>query len=546
MKNNKQKYKPVSFSTTIRNPGRYTYFLRVLKESVGKVLNENEKLKIEKELVKKLIYRPLGMPSWYKKKVREEISLSNEEAEKIMNFKERVVSWSQRFNKNYETLEFLGFIQIKNDKLLLTKNGKKILKDSVEIKESISNIYSDYLNSNIMTNILLKVQTNSPLRKQSKNKVNFLPFLINLIHKINSLSEQKGINKTEFMYASVAVCNNYQKTAEEIIKIRKEKGLKTINIEDFDNIYPLNLYEKNKNFWKTLKDYFDANIRMYKTTGLFKIKGDSFYFRIDLNFSEQEKINKILANKDLLENKNFNTKNEYIEYLNSKDFFEIENSENIQNYQVFLEKIVQKNAFVLQESNKKIQHINDFIKERKIKLEDCLKDLNTLIKNSKPSYKIIELKFLQKPLVLEFLVSLILFLTYKSSYQIIPNLSFDDYNLPNHFASGNKGDILCLSEDKNFLIEVTLIKSLKQQINSETTTVTRHLFEINKKYSKKFQCVFLAPIIHHDTLQWFHYNNKKENLFLPLQISEFIDLYNNLFFKYDEIFKKIWQKIDIN
>lgn len=544
MKNNKQKYKSVSFNTTIRNPGRYTYFLRVFKKSVGKVLNKEEKLKIEKELIKKLIYRPSGGPSWYKEKINKEISLSDEEAEKIMNFKKRVVSWSKRFDKHYETLEFLGLIQIKNEKLFLTENGKKFLKESIEIKESISNIYSDYLNNNVMTNILLKVQTNSPLRKQSKNKVNFFPFLINLIHKINSLSEQKGISKIEFMYASTTICNNYLKTAEEIIKIRKEKGSKTINIEDFDNIYPLNLYEKNKNFWTTLESYFDANIRMYKTTGLLKIKGNSF--RVDLNLSEQEKINKILVNKDLLENKSFNTKNEYIEYLNYEDFFEIEDSESIQSRQVFLEKILQKNFSILQDTNKKTQHINDFIKERKIKLEDCLKDLNTLIKNPKPSYKITELKFLQKPLVLEFLVSLILSLTYKSSYQIIPNLSFDDYNLPNHFATGNKGDILCLSKDKNFLIEVTLIKNLKQQINSETTTVSRHLFEIKKKYSKEFQCVFLAPIIHYDTFRWFRFENKKENLFLPLEISEFINLHNNLFFKYDEIFKKVWEKVDIN
>jgi hypothetical protein len=80
------------------------------------------------------------------------------------------------------------------------------------------------------------------------------------------------------------------------------------------------------------------------------------------------------------------------------------------------------------------------------------------------------------------------------------------------------------------LIEVTLIRNKTQQLNSETTSVIRHLLEDNKinKYLSKYLS-FVAPVIHQDTKNYFDYSVvqnkiKEQKLYLkPYSISEFID-----------------------
>jgi hypothetical protein len=71
--------------------------------------------------------------------------------------------------------------------------------------------------------------------------------------------------------------------------------------------------------------------------------------------------------------------------------------------------------------------------------------------------------------------------------------------MPISHAPGNHGDIYVYSDAINWLIEVTMIRNKQQQLNSETTSVIRHLEE---DYRDSYLS-FVAPYIHADTRAFY-------------------------------------------
>jgi hypothetical protein len=143
----------------------------------------------------------------------------------------------------------------------------------------------------------------------------------------------------------------------------------------------------------------------------------------------------------------------------------------------------------------------------------------------------IQFKYIPKPLQLEFFISLLIITKYGNEFVVKPNYKMDDLGLPISHAPGNKGDIEVYSDDVYWLIEVTLIKSRKQQINDETTNVIRHFTEAKDfiKYHSKYLS-FVAPIIHNDTLNYYLYQIhcfKNKNVYIKTYtINEFVEITN--------------------
>ena len=71
-------------------------------------------------------------------------------------------------------------------------------------------------------------------------------------------------------------------------------------------------------------------------------------------------------------------------------------------------------------------------------------------------------------------------------------------------------DIEFITEDLYCLIEVTLIKDYKQQVNSETTSISAHLDELE---TNKRKCsLLLAPYIHQRVVRYFQFESKNYGL----------------------------------
>ena len=61
-------YKPLLYTTTIRNPERYKDFMNILKRFDGEILNDHTVELFERELFKVGLYRPMILPNSVKQK----------------------------------------------------------------------------------------------------------------------------------------------------------------------------------------------------------------------------------------------------------------------------------------------------------------------------------------------------------------------------------------------------------------------------------------------------------------------------------------------
>lgn len=92
--------------------------------------------------------------------------------------------------------------------------------------------------------------------------------------------------------------------------------------------------------------------------------------------------------------------------------------------------------------------------------------------------------------------------------EIRPNCILDDEGSPIGFAPGNKADIEGYYESFNSIFEATLDVS-RHQVYRESVPVMRHLKDFEStNIGKPAFCVFVAPRVHNDTVNYFWYSVK--------------------------------------
>jgi len=118
-----------------------------------------------------------------------------------------------------------------------------------------------------------------------------------------------------------------------------------------------------------------------------------------------------------------------------------------------------------------------------------------------------EFKEIPEPLKLEFFIAILIALKYGNQFAIRPNYKADHIGKPYSHAPGNKGDIEIFSKQIYWLIEVTIIRNKTQQLNSETTSVIRHLYS-NEEFADRLKkyLSFVAPVVHQDVKEFFNYS----------------------------------------
>lgn len=518
----KSEYKPLLFTTTLRNPKRARALLNIFNKFNNQVLTNELAEKIMWEIVKYGLYRPTVWitkeieEKWWWKRISDSstiwiMALNDIEIKKLLienpqNHKEAWFNkgWPSRFATIFDLLKELWFIYYWiNEKIEFSEIGL-ILANSVEIKLDDENfiIFSDIhpeIEQQAFLHALAKSQRNNPFVRVLNDNVPLI-LLLEVIQKLNNdkNSNNAWISKLELPLIIFWKDNNSQKLYELIKEIRKEYWFDPswevivdicrtkIMGWDFKEFKPKSI----------MSEYPDEFIRKMRLTWLISLRW-AWRF-IDINKNEQEKVNYVL-----------NTYSKYTKFETEKEYFD------------YMAK-TDKNLISVTTKKVTIEENNKYL-DKWVRTYDWMKIKEELIiLTEKKLSKDDVLKYLSSPVRFEFLASLAI----KSKFphiKVMPNYPCDDEWLPTSTAwwNWNKWDIECFENSNWILIEVTMIEWRSQTI-SEWWPIIRHLQEFSKK-AEKSMCYFIAPSIFPDTSDYYEFYWNKYNLnILPKNINDFL------------------------
>lgn len=162
-------YKPLSFSTTMRNPARIADFLKCISPYEGQRLTNEIIFAVAKLLIKRKLYRPMYISKNPRLKMilNEERDFSDNDVDEIMqnspqNHKEAGFDkgWPSRFDTWYKLSMEFGFVYYKMGEPIKISIAGHMLLDAHN-----ENPINDEKIKNVFLNSLMKYQTNNPFRK---------------------------------------------------------------------------------------------------------------------------------------------------------------------------------------------------------------------------------------------------------------------------------------------------------------------------------------------------------------------------------------------
>ena len=151
----KPEYKPLLYTTTIRNPERFKDFMHILKRFNGRILNNKTVELFERELFKVGLYRPMKRPEtvqdkWKSTKNGELASkpLTDEETKDVYQQNDPQVNksikghqeagfpkgWPSRFDTQFKLMKVLGFVYYEWGKPINFSQTGNYLADTVSIE----------------------------------------------------------------------------------------------------------------------------------------------------------------------------------------------------------------------------------------------------------------------------------------------------------------------------------------------------------------------------------------------------------------------------
>ena len=506
-KERQKEFKPLSFSTTMRNPARIADFLNCILPFEGQILTEQVIHEVAVNLISKKLYKPtfIGTDARLKAIYNSEDDFSVEDTEYIIknspqDHKEAGFEkgWPSRFDTWYKLSMEFGFIYYAMESPIEISTTGHMLIDAVrEVPKNDDKI------QNVFLNAMMKYQTNNPFRKNSNTNAP-LPLLLNVIKLLKEDPEESdsGVFISEL---SMIICwpdNDANALYKEIKAFRKQHRFTYSDEVMYDRcLQILNADSSKKNRFKISQitgEAVDEFIRKLRITGLISLRGNGRF--VDFNSFEIERIEYVIQNYTQFDS--FSTKIDYFKYMGNIDphILSIQHQEP-KGMVAVKEKTIQEWAD---------NHDKEFI----------YNELNITCSRTEshdPTLRIID-----KPTRLEFLISIAL----KQHFQdliIRPNYKSDDEGIPTFTAAGGMADIECFDKDCNPLVEVTLMQARTQATN-EMPAITRHLTEAIEKYpNTKVFTIFIAPTLHADTIYMTGYSKYKYNVdIIPLNIKDFI------------------------
>jgi len=504
----REKYKPLSFSTTMRNPNRIADFLNCLLPFENKILTNEIILEVVKKVIKLKIYRPKHIPKSsllmeiynsdteeFTDEMLDEIIEKSPQEHKEAGFDK---GWPSRFDTWYKLPMEFGFVRYEIGKPIIISNVGQMLINALN-----ENPVNGQKIQNVFLNSMMKYQINNPFRKNKNSNVP-LVLLLQVIKMFkNENPNNPGIFRNELSFFICWPTNNAKALFTKIKSFRETHrfGKFTDELIYDECLKILGAGAKDKKYFKMSQitgEAVDEYIRKMRSTGIISLRGNGRF--IDFNMLEIEKINYVLKNYS--EYSKFDTKDQYFEYMGTID-------------------------------NKILElHRNMVINEASLKKETLLKYAAEYDKASvfmelksvcnKKESKDPVLRVISSPVRLEFLVSISLIQNFEG-LDVNPNYIIDDEGLPTCTALGNMSDIVCHYNFTDSLVEVTLMCG-RQQVNNEMLPICRHLSEAKKTNENTFS-VFIAPRIFEDVERYIKFVKNDENLTIKAYgINDFINI----------------------
>lgn len=518
----KAKNKPLSFSTTMRNPERIAGFLSQIAEFENQELTTEIIYKVIAKIIKNKLYytmyeyRTPALKAIYDS---DDLFFTDEQVREIIKHSLQKhkeagfeYGWESRFDTWFKLPEEFGFVFYEKNKVIKISKIGHMLIDIYNTEEP-----DEKLIQNIFLNCLCKYQTNNPFKKNLNSNV---PLLL-LLKTIKLLKEDPEENNAGIFRSEISlfICwpdDNEKKLYELIKKIRKEVGFNYSDEYMYDiclgllGCKTIEEKEENKKYFKIGKicnEAVDEYIRKMRSTGILSLRGNGRF--LDFNSFEDKKIKYVLKNYDTY--KSFKDKEKYFEYVGNIDKSLIEIEETIDH---------------IKEVNIKLNTLNEYA--NKFTKEEIFDELIILTKKRESQNQ--SFKYIPEPTRLEFLTSISL--VQNLNCYVKPNYSIDDEGLPTMTARGNMPDIICSEFSSNGKIEefslvanveVTLMRGKTDQVANEIIPIKRHLLTQTNNNKNAFS-VFIAPSVHDDTKDLAEWYKHRDNVtIIPFTIQEIID-----------------------
>lgn len=504
-------HKPLSFSTTMRNPARIANFLKCIVPFEGKILTNEIIHEVAVNLITNKLYYTqqyeMRIPEYKNIYLNDDLSFTREQVEDIIrNSPQRhkeagfEKGWPSRFDTWFKLAMEFGFIFYEMNKPIIISTTGHMLIDAYN-----ENPINDNKVKNVFLNALMKYQTNNPFRKNANNNVPFV-LLLQVIKLLKDDPEENdaGIFRNEL---SLIICwpnGDANSVYKKIKEIRRKYGFTYSDEIIYDICLDLlGATNEQRNRFKINQitgEAVDEFIRKMRITGIFSLRGNGRF--LDFNTFESEKIDYILSNYG--EYKAFENKKDFFEYMGTVD------PEIISMEQTVDEDIVQ---------DARLATLNVWASE--YSKDEIFNELSIVCRNAESRNAV--LRVIDKPTRFEFLISVALIQNFVG-LRVYPNYLVDDEGLPTFTASGGKADIECFDDDCIPLVEVTLMCARNQAIN-EIPAITRHLQETAEKYPHTTVfSVFVAPSIHTDTTFMIGFSKYQYNAdIVAFTVEEFIN-----------------------
>lgn len=521
----KAKYKPLSFSTTMRNPARIASFLNCILPFEGKILTNEVIFHIIKTILRNKLYKPNIIAQDSSLKIiyeNEEQYFSDEDLNYIINnstqkHKEAGFDkgWPSRFDTMYKLSMEFGFLQYSiGTPIIISKTGHLLIDVFNQTPQN------ELMIQNIFLNALIKYPINNPYRKILNDNIPLILLLqvIKILKDYNP--DSYGLYRQEL---SFLICWPNHDAETLALYITKFRNIYRCNYSD-EIIYEhclslLGASIEQSNYFKMSKitgEAVDEYIRKMRSTGIISLRGNGRF--IDLNTLESEKIDYILKNYP--SSMKFDNINDYFKYMGTidKNIISIPQNENKETHTKIKIKALKKYAK---------SYTKEYIYEELLKV--CQR------RNSSDPI----LKFIEAPTRFEFLTSIALVQNFKKTI-VCPNYVTDDEGLPIRHASGGKADIICLDCIYKGLVEVTLMLG-RQQTNNEILPITRHL-EQELKERDNVISLFIAPHVFADAKRMAKWIKHEEHINIKTyDIQEFLNILN----KYTSLDDMVSSEIEI-
>lgn len=485
-------YKPLLYTTTMRNPGRLKYMLYILNQFEGRILDDELATEICGETIRYGLYRPMKKLASVQQKWQtsdqgefSEELLTDQEVELMIrnnpqSHKEAgfAKGWPSRFATIFDLTKELGLAWYKPGEPIVISSLAHHLLKSIEVDINEAENYVSYevvqpeYEQQVFLQAFAKSQRRNPFVRVLNDNVPLI-LLLQTIRKLNADPAQNGcgILRRELPLLIFWKNNDADALYRRIVELRREHQYDASD----EVIIDICIDEIMEGCFKEFKpksimdEYPDEFIRKMRMTGLFSLRGAGRF--IDINRNENATVDYILQHYS-----------SYNHYTDEREYFD---------YMAELDaNLVHMTAQPIRINNSE-RLLDEWLTVYSWNIiKNELSNLSAH-RNSTDSV----LKLLNAPSRLEFLTALAI-KSKMPDVRVVPNYCCDDTGLPTSTAGGNKGDIECYERQNGVLVEVTMATG-RTQTMMEVWPIERHLDEFQRE--RKAQCIFVAPSIFSDS-----------------------------------------------